>query len=101
MVQLVAVGVSTSSPSISHVLWKSKFHAFASERKLQEQSLFAEMEQEHEQVSTVNGKVGFCCGDGAGFAGPTEQMDVRCSSYIFIPALRHVHCVCETKISYR
>jgi len=63
-------------------------------QKLQEQSLFAEMEQEHEQVSTVNGKVGFCCGDGAGFAGPTERMDVStfftlfyrelcwCSSYI-------------------
>lgn len=48
------MGVSTSSPSVPHVLWTSTFHAFAAEQKLQEQSLFAEMEQEHEQVSTVN-----------------------------------------------
>ena len=75
---MVAVGVSTSRPSIPHVLWTSTFHASAAEPKRQEQSLFAEMEQEHEQASTVNGKVGLCDGDGAGFAGPTERMDVRC-----------------------
>ncbi len=71
----------------------------------QEQSLFAEMEQEHEQVSTVK-KLFFFVGDGLGLQVQLNEwmLDVVHAivqriflcSYII---LRNVYSLCATKIS--